>query len=89
MIPRPFILHSDHEALKYINNQQKLSRQHATWFEFLQSYSFTIKHKSSSQNIMADALSRKNSLLTQIEATVVGFEVLEELYENDHFFGNI
>jgi len=40
-----FILHSDHEALKYIQGQHNLNSRHAKWVEFLQSFYFTIKHK--------------------------------------------
>ncbi|KAH9667915.1 Endonuclease [Citrus sinensis] len=45
LLSRPFILFSNHEALKFINSQQKFSRKHAGWVEFLQAYNFTIKHK--------------------------------------------
>ena len=43
--PSHFILHSDHESLKYINGQQKLSPRHAKWVEFLQSFHFSSKYK--------------------------------------------
>ncbi|XP_074278064.1 uncharacterized protein LOC141601669 [Silene latifolia] len=33
--PKPFVLHSDHEALKHIHGQQKLNLRHAKWVEFL------------------------------------------------------
>ena len=33
--PNHFILHSDHEALKHINGQQKLNPHHAKWVEFV------------------------------------------------------
>ena len=89
MLSRPFILFSDHEALKFINSQQKLSRKHAGWVEFLQAYNFTIKHKSGAQNVVADALSRKHSLLSSMQVKVVGLEILKELYKDDSFFGRI
>ena len=57
--------------------------------EFLQSYNFTIKHKSGVQNVVADALSRKHSLLSAMEVKVVGFETFKDLYENDVDFGSI
>ena len=47
LLAKPFVLFSDHEALKFINHQYKLNRRHATWVEFLQVYNFTIKHKAS------------------------------------------
>jgi hypothetical protein len=46
LLHKEFILHSDHEALKYLSSQQKLSKRNAKWSEFLQAYSFSIKHKS-------------------------------------------
>jgi len=33
--PKPFVLHSNHEALSYINGQHKLNVRHAKWVEFL------------------------------------------------------
>ncbi|GJZ56007.1 RNA-directed DNA polymerase [Tanacetum coccineum] len=35
LISKEFILHSDHEALKYIQCQHKLQPRHAKWVEFL------------------------------------------------------
>ena len=61
------MLYSDHEALKFINHQHKLNRRHATWVEFLQAYNFTIKHKAGVQNVVVDALSRKDSILTTMQ----------------------
>uniref|UniRef100_A0A2N9IIC5 Reverse transcriptase n=1 Tax=Fagus sylvatica TaxID=28930 RepID=A0A2N9IIC5_FAGSY len=87
--PNEFLLHSDHEALKYLNSQQKLNSRHASWVEFLQPYSFSIKHKSGKLNQVADALSRRHSLLSTMEVQVLGFEVLKELYKNDPDFGNV
>uniref|UniRef100_A0A2N9H3H4 Integrase catalytic domain-containing protein n=1 Tax=Fagus sylvatica TaxID=28930 RepID=A0A2N9H3H4_FAGSY len=88
LLPNEFLLHSDHEALKYLNSQQKLNSRHASWVEFLQPYSFSIKHKSGKLNQVADALSRRHSLLSTMEVQVLGFEVLKELYKNDPDFGN-
>ena len=78
---KPFVLFSDHEALKFINHQHKLNRRHATWVEFLQAYNFTIKHKAGVHNVVADALSRRHALMTSMQVQVVGFDVLKELYE--------
>jgi hypothetical protein len=89
LLPNEFLLHSDHEALKYLNSQQKLNSRHASWVEFLQPYSFSIKHKSGKLNQVADALSRRHSLLSTMEVQVLGFEVLKEMYKNDPDFGNV
>ena len=84
-----FILHSDHEALKYTQGQHKLNARHAKWVEFLQSFHFTIKHKSGKLNQGADALSRRHLLLFQLDACVLGFEHLKALYDQDEDFGKI
>ncbi|GJR08219.1 gag-pol polyprotein [Tanacetum coccineum] len=85
--PRPFVLFSDHEALKYINGQHKLNPRHAKWVEFLQMYSFVSKHKAGSSNVVADALSRRHSMLSILEARVLGFSFIKELYESYPDFG--
>ena len=81
LVANEFILHSDHKALKYIQGQHKLNSRHAKWVEFLQSFHFTIKHKSSKMNQGVDALSRRHLLLFQLDACILGFEHLKALYE--------
>ena len=36
---------------------------------------------------MADALSRRNALLSMVETKILGFELFKELYVDDHDFG--
>ena len=43
--PKEFVIHSDHESLKHIRSQAKLNRRHAKWVEFVESFSYVIKHK--------------------------------------------
>ena len=50
-------------ALKYIQGQHKLNSHHAKWVEHLQSFHFTVKHKSGKLNQGADALPRRYLLL--------------------------
>ncbi|GKA51095.1 transposon ty3-I gag-pol polyprotein [Tanacetum coccineum] len=87
LISKEFILHLDHEALKYIQSQHKLQPRHAKWVEFLQVFNFTIKHKSRRLNKGADALSRKYSLLNHLQPKFTGFKLLKQKYPSDLDFG--
>ena len=87
--PQAFVLHSDHESLKYIHGQHKLSSRHAKWVEFLQSFDFVAKYKAGKANIVADALSRKHSLLTTVDSKVLGFELIKEYYDKDNDFSTV
>jgi len=89
LVASEFILHLDHEALKYIQGQQKLNSCHAKWVEFLQSFHFTIRHKSGKLNEGAAALSRRHLLLFQLDALILGFEHLKSLYSDAEHLGDL
>ncbi|GJR35555.1 putative reverse transcriptase domain-containing protein [Tanacetum coccineum] len=70
LLSNEFVLFSDHEALKFINGQHKLKPRHAKWVEFIQAFLFSIRHKVGSNNQVADALSRRHSLITTMHIRV-------------------
>ncbi|GKV00620.1 hypothetical protein SLEP1_g13286 [Rubroshorea leprosula] len=57
--PKEIVIHTDHESLKHLKGQGKLNRRHAKWVEFLETFPYVIKYKQGKENIVADALSRR------------------------------
>ena len=68
MFPTKFVLFSDHQALRYLNSQNKSNARHAKWVEFLNEYSFVINHRSGIENKAADALNRLTIALHHMSA---------------------
>ena len=62
---------------------------HARWIMFLQRFSYVFKHKAGINNKVANALSRRPSLLSIMHSEVVGFENLQDVYPTDPDFGTI
>jgi len=75
--------------LKYIYSQKKLNTRHGRWIEFLQDYTFTLRHKARVENKAADALSRQVFILTKMSTAVNGFERLKTKYESCSNFHEI
>lgn len=101
LLPKEFMLETDHNALNYLQNQEKLQAQHAKWVRFLQEYSFVIKHKPSVEN-KGGHLSRKRSLLAingvlsrckclmiTIEVEISKMQAIKDLYVNDSDFQEV
>ena len=84
--PKEFIIHSDHEALKYLKAQSNLHRRLAKWVEFIESFPYIINYKKGKENVVVDALSRKNMLLTNLDVKIPGLEAICALYATDHDF---
>ena len=56
-MPKEFFVYTDNHALSFLNRQEKLNHRHMKWIEFLQAYTFIIKHKKGVRNKVADAIS--------------------------------
>ncbi|XP_077242596.1 uncharacterized protein LOC143883121 [Tasmannia lanceolata] len=59
------------------------------FFKYLQDFTFNIKHKGGVQNQVADALSRKKSLLNTMRTIVLGFDSFQQLYMEDEYFSKL
>ena len=51
--------------------------------EYLKSFTFVIKHKSGVTSRVANVLSKRHSLLTELKVEVLGFDAMKELYDDD------
>jgi RNase H-like domain found in reverse transcriptase/Integrase zinc binding domain/Integrase core domain len=87
--PKEFVIHSDHEALKYLKGQQKLNKRHARWMEFIETFPYVIKYKQGKENVVADALSRRYILISTLDAKLLGFAYIRDLYARDADFSDI
>ena len=82
LLPKEFVLYSDHEALKYVNSQKNLNHHHGKWVSFLQEYNFIIRHKYGVENKATDSLSRVVYILSSMAIQVVGFDLLKRDYNS-------
>ncbi|XP_038971183.1 uncharacterized protein LOC120104333 [Phoenix dactylifera] len=83
------VMYTDHNSLKHINSQKKLTARHARWIKVLQQFTFVLKHRPDAENHVADALSQKSHILTLLKAEVIGFDDLKILYPTDAQFQSI
>jgi hypothetical protein len=74
LIPKEFSLYNDNHALQFISSQPKLYKRHTKWVEFLQNFTFVIKHKSGKTNKVGDALIRINLILQEFQVNTLGFD---------------
>jgi hypothetical protein len=87
--PKEFVIHSDHESLKHIRSHAKLNRRPAKWVEFIESFPYVIKHKKGKENIIADALSRRYTMLSQLDFKIFGLETIKSQYSHDDDFKDV
>ena len=89
LVHREFVLFTDHDALRHLDSQAKVSARHAAWISYLQQFIFSIKHQSGKTNKVANALSRRHGMLTAMHTRVPGFSTFADFYPSDSFFGSI
>ena len=80
------MIHTDRESLKHLKGQHKLNKRHARWVEFIETFPYVIRYKQGNKNIVAYVLSRRYVLISTLNAKLLGFEHIKELYANDHDF---
>ena len=89
VFPKEFVIHSDHESLKFLKGLNKLDKRHAKWVEFIVQFPYVIKHKQGKANVVANALSRWHTLLNVLDSKYLGFDHIKEIYKDDLDFSHI
>jgi len=74
LVSKEFVIHSDHESLKYLKSQHKLNKRHVKCMEFLEQFPYAIKYKKGKSNVVVDALSRRHTLFSKLGAQILGFD---------------
>jgi hypothetical protein len=72
--------------LKHIRGQAKLNKHHAKLMEFIETFPYIIKHKKGKDNVIADVLSRRYTMLSQLDHEFFGLESIKELFATDFGF---
>ena len=80
------MIHTDHESLKHLKGQHKLNKKHARWMKFIETFPYVIHYNQDKENIVVDALSRRYVLISTLDAKLLGFEHIKELYHLDQYF---
>jgi hypothetical protein len=86
IVPQEFVLYRDNQALQFISRQEKLNQRHAKWVEFMQNFTFVIKHIAGNANKVVDSLSRRCLIMQEFQVNTLGFEHLKDMYHDDADF---
>jgi hypothetical protein len=76
-------LYSDNQDLQLITQQEKLNQKHAKWVEFLQNFTFFIKHIVGNAKKVVDVLRRRCLIMQEFQVKTLGFEHLKDMYHDD------
>ncbi|OAO89342.1 hypothetical protein AXX17_ATUG01610 [Arabidopsis thaliana] len=83
--PKEFVIHTDHESLKHLKGQQKLNKRHARWVEFIDTFPYVIKYKKGKDNVVADALSRREAHGGGLMGHFGGSKTLKVMQDHFHW----
>ena len=60
-----------------------MNHKHAKWVEFLQIFTFVMKHINEQAKKVVNALRRRSLIMQDSHVQVFGFDYLKDLYEID------
>lgn len=56
------------------------------WMQYLQAFTFTIKHEKGVTNKVADAHSRRNLTVKEVQLESIGISSMKDMYQGDEDF---
>ena len=77
---RHFKVKTDHDSLKYFLEQRLSSEEQQKWVTKMLGYDFEIIYKKGKQNVVADALSRKDE---DVEALLCAISIIQPDWINE------
>ncbi len=85
-----FIIYSDHYALKYLNNQKRISKLYKRGGpSFCKNFLSSLRIRREFQNKVIDTLSQCVDLIVTLRQQFVGFDEFKEMYAVDGEFSSI
>ena len=89
LLPKDFLVYTNNHALSFLNGQEKLNQRHLKWVEYLQAFTFVIKHKKGVSNKIVDAHSRRVLGIQEVQLQSVGMKGLSDLYKEEKDFKEV
>lgn len=80
-----FQLKTDHEPIRYLQSKPRLSPRQQRWLDVFQDYDFDITHVKGTENIAADALSRRVDLKKMCKEVPKIAAKIMEAQKSDNF----
>jgi hypothetical protein len=71
LLGRKFSIRIDHNILQYLLRQKTLTTEQQKWMEKLSTFDMEIIHKKGKDNVVVDALSRKDEEVSSYATTIV------------------
>ncbi|GLJ27821.1 hypothetical protein SUGI_0546000 [Cryptomeria japonica] len=82
------VLSQDNRPVAFFSENLNEAK-HIKWVEYLQSYTFTIKHKKGQCNKVVDELSRRLLTVQEVQLKSIGVDSFKGLYQDDEDFAAI
>ncbi|XP_075088549.1 uncharacterized protein LOC142170516 [Nicotiana tabacum] len=79
LLGRPFTIRTDHHSLKYLLEQRITTPSQQKWLVKLLGYDYSIDYKKGKENVVADALSRREEGIQLYSISNVSSDILESV----------